>query len=388
MGMLGKDVFDLQRPNTNVKVLFGKNKYWIEHNHDGIDYCRILLEILEMDLTEFSNTVEHLETIIDTKSREEAIDAFCDACMAFTDLPIYNRYLYRKDPDLLRYICIGEAREAFIDWVLEDEGIRKFLNFLKQAREDILMVKRQYSFFLEKLESDQISEKKKGQRKLPLAEQISRHNLDALISGRSLGEDPKVDAPLVKVQYMVYKPMPPKDREKDSLLYINMDEKRGDDGEAPDDMFDPQYDSEIVEKMYFDRIADFVYVEFIKGMQKGYILKRCKNCKKWFLQMPGASFSYCDRIAPGEEEKTCRDIGAVANFQAKVQNNEIWKVHQRAYKKYYARVLKKNMTKADFEVWAREAEALRDEALEKYEYSGPEEREQIVNTLTKELNEL
>ena len=104
--------------------------------------------------------------------------------------------------------------------------------------------------------------------------------------------------------------------------------------------------------------------------------------------MPGASFSYCDRIAPGEEEKTCRDIGAVANFQAKVQNNEIWKVHQRAYKKYYARVLKKNMTKADFEVWAREAEALRDEALEKYEYSGPEEREQIVNTLTKELNEL
>ncbi len=140
--------------------------------------------------------------------------------------------------------------------------------------------------------------------------------------------------------------------------------------------------------MYFDRIADFVYVEFIKGMQKGYILKRCKNCKKWFLQMPGASFSYCDRIAPGEEEKTCRDIGAVANFQAKVQNNEIWKVHQRAYKKYYARVLKKNMTKADFEVWAREAEALRDEALEEYEYSGPEEREQIVITLTKELNKL
>lgn len=146
-------------------------------------------------------------------------------------------------------ICIGEAREAFIDWVLEDEGIRKFLNFLKQAREDILMVKRQYSFFLEELESDQISEKKKGQRKLPLAERILRHHLDALISGRSLGEDPEVDAPLVKVQYMVYKPMPPRDKERGSLLYIDMDEKRGgDDGEAPGNMFDPQYNSEIVEK--------------------------------------------------------------------------------------------------------------------------------------------
>ena len=68
-----------------------------------------------------------------------------------------------------------------------------------------------------------------------------------------------------------------------------------------------------------------------------------------------------DQIAPGETEKTCRDIGAVASFQEKVRSNEVWQIHQRAYKKYDARVLKKNMTKDDFLLWARNAEKLRSE---------------------------
>ena len=32
--------------------------------------------------------------------------------------------------------------------------------------------------------------------------------------------------------------------------------------------------AEIVEKMYFDRLLDFVYVEFMKGLQKGFVPKR------------------------------------------------------------------------------------------------------------------
>ena len=80
--------------------------------------------------------------------------------------------------------------------------------------------------------------------------------------------------------------------------------------------------------------------------------------------------------------KTCRDIGALA-----VRNNEIWQVHQRAYKKYYARVLKKKMTKQEFEVWARKAEQLRNEALENYAFLPEPERQQLVEELTAKLNE-
>lgn len=36
--------------------------------------------------------------------------------------------------------------------------------------------------------------------------------------------------------------------------------------------------------MYFDRLLDFVYVEFMKGLQKGFVPKRCANCGRWFCR--------------------------------------------------------------------------------------------------------
>lgn len=103
------------------------------------------------------------------------------------------------------------------------------------------------------------------------------------------------------------------------------------------------------EKMYFDHLADFIYVEFMKGLQKGFVPKRCANCGRWFLQEPGLTYNYCNQTAPGETELTCRDISSRASFRDEVRNNEIWQVHQRAYKKYFARTRKGTMTRTAFE---------------------------------------
>ena len=71
----------------------------------------------------------------------------------------------------------------------------------------------------------------------------------------------------------------------------------------------------------------------------------------------------------------------------KVDNNDIWKVHQRAYKKYFARVSKGKMSKPDFEVWVREAARMRDEALAEDEMARDKAaHEQIVRMVTEELN--
>ena len=35
---------------------------------------------------------------------------------------------------------------------------------------------------------------------------------------------------------------------------------------------------ELVEKLYFDRLVDFVYVELMRGLQRGCVPKRCANC--------------------------------------------------------------------------------------------------------------
>lgn len=66
----------------------------------------------------------------------------------------------------------------------------------------------------------------------------------------------------------------------------------------------------------------------------------------------------------------------------KARNNEVWQVRQRAYRKYYARTMRKDMTKAEFEPWTRDAEHKRDAALEPYARAeSVEERERVAADL-------
>ena len=58
------------------------------------------------------------------------------------------------------------------------------------------------------------------------------------------------------------------------------------------------HETELVEAMRFYSIRDFLYVELLKGLQKGFIPKRCRNCGRWFLQTPGPACSYCSALHP------------------------------------------------------------------------------------------
>ncbi len=261
-----------------------------------------------------------------------------------------SAYWIEDDPTPHPY---GEALVALLN---EDREIaNRLLRIYLSAGEDVKLVRERYAWFLEELFRDVPCEKKKGQRKLPLAERVYQSSLEAFVSSVSLGQSPEVDAPQVNIQYAVL--------------------------ETEDGTH------ELVEKIYFDRLSDFIYVELMKGLQRGFVPKRCPNCGRWFLQRPGLTYSYCDGPAPDVEGKTCRDIGSVASFKDKVRNHDVWKVHQRAYKKYFARTKKGTMSKVDFEAWERESEVLRDGALTDYERAESEEqRTIIVERLATELN--
>lgn len=261
-----------------------------------------------------------------------------------------NAYWIEDDPTFHPY---GETLVALLND--DRETANQLLQVYHSAGEDVKPVRERYAWFLQELFRDVPCEKKKGQRKLPLAEQVYQSCLEAFVSGVSLGQSPEVDAPQVNIQYAVL------------------------------EMEDGTH--ELVEKMYFDRLSDFVYVELMKGLQRGFVPKRCPNCGRWFLQQPGLTYSYCDGPAPGGEGKTCRDIGSATSFKDKVRNHDVWKVHQRAYKKYFARTRKGTMSKTDFEAWGRESEVLRDRALVDYERAESEEqRAAIVERLAEELN--
>ena len=90
---------------------------------------------------------------------------------------------------------------------------------------------------------------------------------------------------------------------------------------------------------------------------------------------------YCQNIAPGEIEKTCRDIGAKRSFKDKAKNNPVWEIHQRAYKKYYARKRKGKMTDSEFAQWVLKAERLRDEMLERYDRNNNIDLDEYRRTL-------
>jgi len=106
MGILGKDLFDIDRPRTNVKVYFGAMGYWVENDTAVIPYGATLTELLNLPITK---AAPKLGSILRT------------------------------------YLSAGEKAAP---------------------------IRERYTWFLDDLFGDAVPEKKKGQRKKPLAELI------------------------------------------------------------------------------------------------------------------------------------------------------------------------------------------------------------------------
>ena len=354
MGVLGKDLLDFHRPRTNTRVEFGASGYWVESHPEMQPYGTVLTEILNFDAAPFQELLDQYRKAVTENNAEQAARAFQAVANGFASLPLYR--LYWNDVQLfasmdVSELFVGEAQEAFCEYAVQDDTLPRFM---QEQLDAIRLIQERYEWFLDGIFADKPFEKKKGQRKTSLAQQIEKKGLEPFVSGVSLGASPEVDAPKVNTQFCI----------------------RGTGREA-----------EVVEKMYFDRLLDFVYAEFMMGLQRGFVPKRCANCGRWFLQTPGATFAYCAGSAPEDPSRTCREIGAASSFKDKVANNEVWQVQQRAYKKYYARTMRKDMTKAEFEAWTRDAEQKRDAALERYARAKNEEdRQRIAAELEEELN--
>ena len=145
----------------------------------------------------------------------------------------------------------------------------------------------------------------------------------------------------------------------------------------------------MVERYTFSCLRDFLYVELGKAIEKGNAPRQCRLCGQWFLHVQGEKTVYCNRTAPGETDKTCREAGARAVFENKIQSEETWKIYKRAYKKYYARVMKGNLSREDFNAWVEHAAAQRDFTIELLKIAKTnEEKAQHIEKLREGLNRL
>ena len=66
----------------------------------------------------------------------------------------------------------------------------------------------------------------------------------------------------------------------------------------------------MAEEAEFSYLSHFLYTDFYRGLISGNMPRRCHNCGRYFLLNKGYDICYCNNIAPGETEKTCRKIGA------------------------------------------------------------------------------
>ena len=148
-------------------------------------------------------------------------------------------------------------------------------------------------------------------------------------------------------------------------------------------------ESVMVERWTASCLADFLYLEHGNEIEHGHAQRHCRLRGRWSLHEEGDNTVYCKRIAPGETEKTCREVGARAVFEKKIQEEETWKIYKRAYKKYYARFMKGNMSREEFNAWVEHAAAQRDFTIELLKVAkSEEERAQQIEALREDLNRL
>ena len=72
MGILGKDLFDIDRPRTHVKVQFGQSAYWVEHDPAPHPYGETLTELLNYDVTPYEHTLSALKQAMEEKDAQAA----------------------------------------------------------------------------------------------------------------------------------------------------------------------------------------------------------------------------------------------------------------------------------------------------------------------------
>ena len=88
-------------------------------------------------------------------------------------------------------------------------------------------------------------------------------------------------------------------------------------------------------------------------------IHKCKNCGRYFVVTGNITQDYCTRLMEGSE-KTCRQMGAVVQYQSRQMKNPAAREFTRSYKAHNARVRYGTMTKDEFTAWSKEARKKRD----------------------------
>lgn len=80
-----------------------------------------------------------------------------------------------------------------------------------------------------------------------------------------------------------------------------------------------------------DPIIDACAASLFEILRHGLIIKKCKNCGKYFIPFNRSDTMFCDRDAPQDNSKTCKEYNSQRLYYEKIKANEVRSLQRRIY---------------------------------------------------------
>ena len=132
----------------------------------------------------------------------------------------------------------------------------------------------------------------------------------------------------------------------------------------------------LAEKAEFSYLSHFLYTDFYRGLMTGNAPRRCHNCGRYFLLTAGYNTCYCNHIAPGETERTCRKVGAHRKANHPTGLSPSGMEYRKVYNRLKARKQRRKLSTDEWNTALAQAQEVLDMA-ERGELSDKEMRERF-----------
>ena len=106
--------------------------------------------------------------------------------------------------------------------------------------------------------------------------------------------------------------------------------------------------------LYSGSIADMIDYSLRSCVERGIIVRRCKNCGRYFPQAGRVSAEYCERPVPAGQAR-CREIGALKQWTIRQPEDPVFKAYRKEYKRRFAWIKAGRITDKQFYDWSERA---------------------------------
>ena len=76
------------------------------------------------------------------------------------------------------------------------------------------------------------------------------------------------------------------------------------------------------------------------GHYLAIVIKKCKNCGKYFIPSNRTNEKYCGNSSPQNVNKTCKEYGSKKTYRDKLNSNEVKKAHYTTSQFYRMKIIR------------------------------------------------